>query len=259
MPVAELEALWRESGGEFPQLVAISADLDHQRIFAAAWPECRPFVAALLSGARDQCAAIVEQKRARGHGLVEVEHELIRPALYCIGEKWRNRQISIAQEHLATALSQSVMAEALLRSPAPERNGKKVLLACIQGNHHALGMQMVADAFTLAGWHVNFLGANVPTHVVIEHAKEWGADLLGLSASLPEHVRELSIATDELRRALGERCPPIMVGGQGFDALQAHFDHDEASQWVSDPRAAVIAGELACMRPDSAPMLARHA
>ncbi len=255
MPVAELETLWRGSGGEFLQLVAIPADLDHERAFALASRECKAFVAALLAGARQECIALVEQCRARGHSIVEVEHDLIRPALYCIGEKWRGGQISIAQEHLATALAQSVMAQANWSSPSPEPNGKKVLLACMQGNHHAVGMQMVADAFTLAGWDVHFLGASVPFDALLEHTRQWGPDLLGLSASLPEHVRELSTITEELRRMLADTCPPILVGGQGFDASHAYFDHDGASQWVGDPQAAVIAGELACMRPTPAPML----
>jgi len=261
MPVAELEALWRESGGDFPHLVAVSAGLDqkHELIFAAAWPECKAFIAALLAGDREQCVAIVEQRRALGHGMVEVDHDLIRPALYCIGEKWRNRQISIAEEHLATALAQSVMAHALLSTPVPEANGKKVLLACIQGNHHALGMQMVADAFTLAGWDVNFLGANVPIDALVEHTKQWSPDLLGLSASLPEHVRELSIVTDELRRTLGESCPPILLGGQGFDASHVHGEQIGGSHWASDPQSAVTAGEQACLRPAPAPMLVQRA
>ncbi len=255
LPIDELETLWRQSSGEFPLLVAISADLGHEGVFASAWPECKSFIGALLAGARDECTAIVEQRRARGHGLVEVEVELIRPALYCVGEKWRNRQISVAQEHLATALAQAVMAQALSRSSAPQPNGKKVLLACIQGNHHAVGMQMVADAFTLAGWDVNFLGASVPSNVLVEHAKQWGPDLLGISASLPEHVRELSIVTQQLREMLGEKCPPILVGGQGFNASHAQIDQNMGIQWVSDPQAAVIAGEQACMLPTTAPTL----
>jgi methanogenic corrinoid protein MtbC1 len=256
MPVAALESLWRKCNFEFSKLVAIPAGVDEARAFASAWPEFKPFIAALLAGDHHGSNAIVERKREQGHGLIEVAQELIRPALYCIGEKWRTRQVSVAQEHLATAVALSVMAQGLSRSAASAPNGKKVLLACVQGNQHAVGLQMVADAFTLAGWEVNFLGANVPCDALIQHARQWGPDLIGLSASLPEHVRDLNIYTDRLQRALAEKCPPMLVGGQGLRELWLASGHQgSGTHWVSDPHAAVMAGEQLCMRATAAPAL----
>ena len=248
MPVVELEALWIDSCGDFAHLISIATDVNERDVFASAWPECAAFVTALLAGARDDIIAIVERRLADGHGLVEVDRQLIKPAMYCIGEKWCRREVSVAQEHVATALALSVMAQVLWRSPAPERNGRKVLLACVHGNHHAVGLQMVADAFTLAGWEINFLGASVPSDALVKHALQWRPDVLALSATLPEHVRELKIATEQLRGAFAGSCPPIMVGGQGFNASQLHADDLNGAFLVSDPETAVIAGDLACTR-----------
>ncbi|MEO6155407.1 MAG: EAL domain-containing protein, partial [Thermomonas sp.] len=256
MPVAELERLWRECNFEFSDLVAISPDIDEARAFESAWPECAPFVTALLAGADDESNAIVDRKRAEGHGLLEVNQELVRPALYCIGKKWRSGQVSVAQEHVATAVALSVMSRDLARSTAADPCGKKVLLACVNGNHHEVGLQMVADAFTLAGWEVNFLGANVPGDALIEHARHWCPDLLGLSASLPEHVRELSLLVDGLRLALQEKCPPILVGGLGLSVAWLASGHAGATTWISDPQAAVAAGEQLCKQTNVSPALA---
>ncbi|MDQ3039872.1 MAG: EAL domain-containing protein, partial [Pseudomonadota bacterium] len=248
MPVEELEALWQESSGEFPHLVAIPANVHENLAFASAWPECEPFVAALLAGSRETSIAIVERSLANGHGLVDVGHHLIQPALYCIGEKWRRREVSVAQEHLATALVLSVMAHALARSPPPQPNGKKVLLACVEGNQHEVGLQMVADAFTLSGWDVNFLGANVPFDALIDHVQRWRPDLLGLSASLPQHLREMRQVTSKLRQMMGDNCPHLLVGGLGLNASQLAGEQFDAAAWISDPAAAVIAGEQLCLR-----------
>ena len=154
----------------------------------------------------------------------------------------------MAQEHLATALALSVMTPDLWRSSRPVPNGRKVLLACARDNHHSVGLQMVADAFSLAGWDVNFLGANVPSDALVKYAMEWKPDLVALSASLPEHVRELKIAITQLGRALAEGCPPILVGGQGFDGAQIAADACDPAILISDPEMAVRTGELACMR-----------
>lgn len=254
LPVEDLEALWLGTCGELPRLVAISDDPEHEKVFASAWPECRAFVAALLAGSLAECDAILELRRVQGHGLVEAEQQLIRPALYWIGEKWRSRQISVAQEHLATALAQSAMELGLSRTRAVARNGRKVLLACIPGNHHAVGLRMVADAFTLAGWEVNCLGANVPFDALVDYSKQWRPNLLGLSASLPEHAREMEDYALQLQRALGTRCPPILLGGQGFDAADPPFLPGARIHWAPDPQGAVAAGELAFEQASRVPL-----
>ena len=246
VPVAELEELWRRNSGEFPQLVALPANAHEDHVFAEAWPECESLVAALLAGSSASSMAIVEQKLGEGRGLVAVDRHLIQPALYCIGSKWRGRQVSVAQEHLATALALSVMAHGRALSPVAEPCGRKVLLACVEGNQHAVGLQMVADAFVLAGWDVKFLGANVPGDALIEHVQLWRPHLLGLSASLPQHVRELKQVVRKLQAALGERCPQVVVGGLGFHSSRFQADHLQAARWCANPEAAVAAGEQLC-------------
>lgn len=191
---------------------------------------------------------MIERRLAEGHDLLAIHRHLIQPALYCIGDKWRNNQISVAQEHLATAMALSVMAHGLARSPSPPARGNKVLLACVQGNHHAVGLQMVSDAFTLAGWQVNFLGANVPMDVLLDHARQWRPDLLGLSASLPEHVSGLREFVGRLKLAMGDQCPHVLVGGLGFTHAGTGVACCEDIDWVADPAAAVSAGERLCAR-----------
>ena len=71
----------------------------------------------------------------------------------------------------------SVMTMGLLRSPPPAPIDRRVLLACVAGNHHAVGLRMVADAFQLAGWDVQYLGANVPTAALVRQAAEWNPTL----------------------------------------------------------------------------------
>ncbi len=264
MPVDELETLWTQSHGEFVHLIASPVNLHEREVFASAWPECAAFVAALLDGSRQDSIAIVERRLAAGHGLVEVDRQLVQPALYRIGEQWFRREVSVAQEHMATSLALSLRAQALWRSPSPSPNGRKVLLACVRYNQHAVGLQMVADAFTLAGWCVNFLGANVPGDALVTHAVQWSPDLIALSAGLPEQVRELKIATDQLRLAFAGTCPPIMVGGQGFNTAEFRAGDWDGVMLVTDPEAAVIAGELACrhaetIAPTAAPACQAHA
>ena len=101
-----------------------------------AWPEAERFERALLAGHQRQALLIVNDCIDAGYDLVEVEQYVIKPSLYRIGERWQANQITVAAEHLATAIAQAVMTAGLLRSIPPAMIGSRVLLACVAGNLH---------------------------------------------------------------------------------------------------------------------------
>lgn len=67
------------------------------------WHEAAAFETALLKGSQREAMAIVNALMDAGRNLVDVEMHIIQPALYQIGEKWQANQVSVAQEHMATA------------------------------------------------------------------------------------------------------------------------------------------------------------
>ena len=148
------------------------------------WTECTRFVDALLGGERRDALWIVDHRLSLGHTVVEAGAHLIQPALYEIGRRWQMNEISVAQEHLATATAQSVMMQALAHALVKEPNGRTAVLACVEGNQHSIGLQMVADALHLSGWRVQYLGANVPTVDLLRHIGLLRPDLVGLSVRL---------------------------------------------------------------------------
>lgn len=148
------------------------------------WPEVALFEAALMAGNQRDALAVMTRCMDRGTTLVEVERHLMLPALYRIGEHWHANLLSVAQEHMATAMVQSLMAVGLSRSTPAADNERRVLLACVAGNHHSVGLQMVADALHLSGWHVQFLGANVPARALVEQVIDFKPHLVGLSVML---------------------------------------------------------------------------
>ncbi len=201
--------------------------------------ETEAFEAALLAGRQHEALAIVNQCVDDGHGLVDVEMNVIQPALYQIGNKWQLNQISVAQEHLATAIAHSVMAVGLLRSPVPPLNGKRMLLACVQGNNHAVGARMVCDAFQLAGWDVQYLGADTPTSALVRHAVEWKPDLIGLSVSFPQQLPAAKDVIARLRESLGTTRPPVILGGLAINRFTHLAEMVGADGYRPDPQEAV--------------------
>lgn len=205
----------------------------------APWAEAADFEAALLAGRQHDAQALIDGCLERGCRLVEVEIHVIEPALYSIGEKWQANQVSVAQEHMATAIVQSVMTVALLRCPPPPPNGKRVLLACVEGNNHAVGLRMVSDAFQLSGWEVQYLGANVPTAALVQQTLAWRPDLVGLSVSFPQQLRVVKAFIAALAGHLADERPGVIVGGlaiKRFSQLSASVGADTTSP---DAQAAV--------------------
>ncbi len=197
------------------------------------------FESALLAGDRKAAAAAVSAHLARGHSLVDTELQVIQPALYSIGRKWAENLVSVAQEHLATAIAQSVMIQELGRSEPSEANGKKIVLACVAGNHHEVGLQMVADAFQLSGWEVNYLGADVPTPSLVQYIGSWKPDLVGLSISF---AQQLAVARDVISRLVGEfgdQRPPVIVGGLALNNFKGLAEQIGADGWSQDSAGAI--------------------
>jgi methanogenic corrinoid protein MtbC1 len=208
----------------------------------AAWREAAPFEAALLAGKRRDALRVVDGCLDDGRGLVDIELHVIVPALYQIGEKWQLNKVTVAEEHMATAIAQVVMTSALQRSMPAPANGKRALLACVAGNHHALGLQMLSDAFQLAGWDVDYLGADVPTGAVVKHATQRVVDLIGLSVSFAQQLPVVKDVVTRLTLALGEGRPAIMVGGLAINRFHQLASVVGADAYCRDAQTAVAYG-----------------
>jgi methanogenic corrinoid protein MtbC1 len=204
-----------------------------------AWVESPAFEDALLAGDRRGAAALVERCLEQGHNLVDTELHVIQPALYGIGQKWQSNQVTVAQEHLATAIAQGIMTRTLQEVEIPPSNGSMVLLACVEGNTHTVGLQMVADAYQLAGWEVQFLGADVPTGALLQHIEQVKPDLLGLSVSFAQQLRVIKDTTARLIASQGDKRPAVIVGGLAINQFSRLADVLGADAWSHDAGAAV--------------------
>jgi methanogenic corrinoid protein MtbC1 len=212
------------------------------RASPVAWPPSVELEAALLAGDHRRAQAIVDDALDDYPDLVAIELHVVQPALYAIGWGWEENRVSVAQEHLATAIAQAVMTRAMLRCDLPGSVGRKVLLACVEGNHHELGLRMVADAFELAGWEVHHLGADVPTSALIGYVGTWQPDLLALSISFPHQLGEVITITTRLRTALGDLRPPVIVGGLAINQFGRLAALVGADAWSADAAEAVATG-----------------
>jgi MerR family transcriptional regulator, light-induced transcriptional regulator len=141
--------------------------------------------------------------------LTETLLDVFAPALITIGERWQRGEISIGQEHLATATVRSAL-QKLLSDPRPEVRGTAVL-ACAPGERHEIGLLMLAVLLRADGWQVAYLGADTPLTDAVELADSVEAGILCVSAASGETLHALE---GELERLSLRDSPSMVVGGR---------------------------------------------
>jgi len=129
---------------------------------------------------------------AAGMTVPQLYQHVITPAMHEVGALWEKGALTVADEHLATALTHRVLAA--LRPPvrlevesgAPSAPSGRVMLAAIEGEQHALGLRMAADVAEEAGFEAIYLGADVPTDDLMHAISSLSPDRLVLGATMPE-------------------------------------------------------------------------
>ncbi len=174
----------------------------------------RRFGDALRTADGRHAQATARQALAGGLSVAGVHARVITPAMHWIGRLWEQQAITIADEHLASAISHRVLASlyTALDGDAPARNAT-VVLAAPAGQHHGLGLQMAADVLEDAGYRVIHLGIDVPTDALAATVAEHEPAVAGLSLTMPLGTRKL----EEAMAAIADVRPDthILLGGQG--------------------------------------------
>lgn len=187
--------------------------------------------------ALDEPAAVRAVLRALDDGLdpEAVLIEVIGAVQGRVGEEWAANRISVAQEHAATAINDRAVA-ALALHPAARTQPRRgrITVACVDGEWHALPARLLAEVLRIRGWHVDYLGAQVPAPHLIAHLHRTGPDAVALSSSLPTRL-PAAHATITACQAVGT---PVMVGGAAFGAGGRYARLLGADAWAPDARTA---------------------
>ena len=200
------------------------------------------YLQALLGGDRKEALQIVELAVSEGFEPIDVYLEVLEPAMHEVGALWENSTISVAQEHLATAITQYVMAHCYRRfsqAGAPPRKGPLILTG-VAGELHEIGPRMVGDFLELQGWKVSFLGSNNPTTEVLRLLRERSPLALGVSVTMAWNLEEAAGLIQDIR---GEFRFPVFVGGGAFRTDTGAWSAVGADAWGRDAADALRAVE----------------
>ena len=177
----------------------------------------RLYLDALRAGDRRHALGVVDDARAAGLSLPALYLDVFQPALREIGRLWQENEITVAEEHLATAITQISMGRLYTDCcMTTGRNGRTLLAACAETEKHEVGLRMICDLLELEGWDATYLGASVPPESLVAMVLRDRPDVLALSASIAPHLPQLRSLIAAVRAATGDAVPYILVGGRPF-------------------------------------------
>jgi MerR family transcriptional regulator, light-induced transcriptional regulator len=172
------------------------------------------YLKALLDGKRMACRDIVQNLIDGSIDIKKLYSDLFQRSMYTVGELWENNKITVAHEHLATAITESLLNLAYPAIFASPRTGRKVIISCSVNEYHQVGGKMVADIFELNGWDGHFLGANSPVEDMARFIQEIKPDIVGLSLSILSNIDNLKHHIEAIRSDFPNM--DLLIGGQAF-------------------------------------------
>ena len=167
----------------------------------------------ILEGNRAAASGHIRVLAAQGVSIQDIYEHIIKVALYQVGELWESNQITVADEHIATSVTESIMNELFYDIVSRQRRSRKVVLGCVETEFHQVGVKMVADIFEMKGWDTYFPGSNVPANEMIRYIDKQNPDMVALSVSIYSHIPLL----EKMLRLIRQKFDlPLIIGGQAF-------------------------------------------
>lgn len=177
------------------------------------------FTALLLHGDHKGCLKLAEQSISTISEVRYFYQYVLTHALYTIGVLWERNEISVAEEHLATAIVGRVTSFLYGRFVGEPHKKGTAIVSAAPNEFHEVGARMVADILELDGWDVTYLGANLPGEELVAQLKQKKPFLLALSVATMfnlEKARDLIAAIKGVSELSTLR---IMVGGLAFCSI----------------------------------------
>lgn len=192
---------------------------------------------------RGHAAAKIHAAVAGGASVADIYLDVIAPVLHELGRLWHINKITVGHEHYCTAVAQMVMSQLF---PAIFDGGTKkgrLVATCVAGELHEIGARMVSDLFEMNGWDTVFLGADVPTQLVIDTLIEHDAHVLAISVTLGSHLGAVTEMIQAVRAAPGCGGVKILVGGAPFNVDSTLWQRLGADGWAPDGQTALATAD----------------
>ena len=190
----------------------------------------------LTAGDEAGAMAVAEAALAGGMEPDALYLDVLAGAMVSIGDGWHAGEISVAEEHQATAIMQRLLGRLARNFTRRGRRRGTIVLGSAAGDPHGLPGAFLADPLRGRGFNVVDLGPDTPAEAFVHAATHAdGLVAVGMTLSLDptEPIREAIAAL----RGAGVTAP-IVVGGAAIADAEVAAELG-ADGWAADGWAAL--------------------
>lgn len=137
------------------------------------------------------------------------------PGMVEVGEKFEAGEYFLSELVVAGEVMKDGVAvmEPYLTAEAAEESRAKAIVATVEGDYHDIGKNIVATLLSVQGFEVRDLGTDVPAERIVEEARSYQPDVIGLSALLSTTMPRMGEVITALDEAGVRKKTKVIVGG----------------------------------------------
>ena len=140
-----------------------------------------------------------------------VTEQVIIPVLTLLGERWQDRDAGIAEEHFFSAFLRNKLG-ARLHHESHRSRGNKILVSCLPGEYHELGILLFCIAAIAHGYQILYLGNNMPPSQLSKVVERTDVSAILISGTRPGIWQDE--LEQELKKYISTMKIPVMFGGE---------------------------------------------
>lgn len=162
----------------------------------------------LTEGNIEECVKIY-QNYTKNFNPADFFDKILKPVMYDVGEDWANNKISIATEHVASNIAQTLV-KIIMDGVKTSANKKKILICVPVGEEHHLGCDVLETYLSIKGFKIYNMGTSLPAESIISFIENNKPDMVFISITLPDNI---SAGQRLVRKINEEHNIPILIGG----------------------------------------------
>lgn len=174
------------------------------------------FFNSLSEGNKSECIRILNEQLENKAEVKDIYTKLIQRSMYKIGNLWEKNKTSVANEHIASNINACLLNILYPHLLNGNKNGKTIVVTCIDKEFHEMGARIVSDFFEYNGWDSIYLGANTPQNDIIEIVEQRKPELIGISCNFYMNVLRLLKFLGEITTKFPNQ--KIIIGGQAINS-----------------------------------------
>lgn len=173
------------------------------------WAGYRRRLAAAIGAFDERAMEEIYAEALAQHPMARVDRMLFLPMLEELGARWNKVAGGVAEEHFFSTYLRNKVGARFHHRRLPDA-GPRLLLACVPGEQHELGLLLFALAAHDAGLRIVLLGADVPFSEAAAAARRAQCDAIVLSSSIEPDAGRFFDQVAQLAESVKR---PVFVGG----------------------------------------------